>query len=64
MKIKTEIVNLHSFSIKGYILPTFQKAKLKTVSSFFKKKKLLQFSYFENYGDNVDSLKTVIIKVK
>ena len=34
MKIKTSTITLNSFSIPNYILPTFQKARVKEYSLF------------------------------
>lgn len=63
MKIISEEVTIHAFSVPGYILPTFQKAKMKSVKGWFKSRHLLRFSYFEKEGDSIELLKETIIEV-
>ena len=69
MKIKTETITLHSFSIPYHILPTFQKARLKSLKGFYFKNpwKILMFKCWENEKDvekGLDKLVTKIVRVK
>ncbi len=68
MKIKTEQINLHAFSLPGFLLPTFQKATLKSLSGFYIKKpwKILKFKCWQKESDiniGTDALVTKIIRV-
>lgn len=69
MKIKSEYITLHSFSLPNYILPTFQKARLKSIKGFYLRKpwKVLMFKCWENENmveNGMDSIVTKIIRVK
>jgi hypothetical protein len=65
MKIKTEKITLHSFSIPNYILPTFQKTTMKIIKvNCFRKIRYVHFQYFEKEGDTLEQLKRTYIKIK
>jgi hypothetical protein len=62
--MKSKIVNLNSFSLPGFILPTFQKAKLRTIGKWWYKKQWLLFSYYEHKDISTCELKRKIIRIK
>lgn len=67
LKIVTETVNLHAFSLDGFILPTFQRATLKYVKKGCRKSKwkVLKFIYYRNMEDLENSVESVgILRVR